>query len=169
LVGRQPRQPLIFPKPPIPSQHPRVAKNDWAFAGVAINNTALPISSSFFKASAFPLSFRPPVRDLFICAKHLFVAARKGFASFTGNARSHAHEPPSAIRHCHCSKETAPRAAWRHRSPAWPRPEDRGPLWPGRLAVAASATSRNGQLQASRQTFPGLQGRLARCCASDAW
>jgi hypothetical protein len=31
------------------------------------------------------------------------------------------HEPPSAIRHCHCSKETAPRAAWRHRSPAWPR------------------------------------------------
>jgi hypothetical protein len=40
----------------------------------------------------------PTVRDLFICAKDLFVAARKGFASFTGNGRSHAHAPPSATR-----------------------------------------------------------------------
>ena len=38
--------------------------------------------------------------DLLLCAKHLFVAARKSFASFTASAPSHELERPSAIPPC---------------------------------------------------------------------
>jgi hypothetical protein len=41
-----------------------------------------------------------PVRDLLLVAKHLFVAARKSFASFTESAPSHELERPSAIPPC---------------------------------------------------------------------